>query len=234
MAKGQTIRESAHGYPPGVDSLIRSWNEDLVGNLLRLVWDAYDNVSSGFLSSLDWSEDYDDLERSISMELERAIRRGMGDYLPVDVQHGPFEHETRSAAKRNAQPPQYDIAFVWISDPRLMWPLEAKVIHSDSDTQSNLGDYIETVNTRYLTCYYAPFSNGGAMLGYLKSGSPDAVAGHIAKRLSCSLKPHAGFASRCHKTSDHTRQIPTGKDYPSQFRCHHLIMPLAGIGAKTP
>ena len=150
----------------------------------------------------------------------------MDGFMPVDVQHGRFEHESRSRAKRNAQPRQYDIAFYWIDDPRLMWPLEAKVLKSDSDTEENLKNYVDTITTRYLKCDYAPFSSGGAMVGYLKVGDSEAVAAHIAARLGCCLRQYATFPARCHKTSDHRRTIPAGKDYPSEFRCHHLIMPL--------
>lgn len=232
MAKGQTIRERISERPPAADSLIAMWNEDLVSNILRLVWEAYDQISRELLSKLNWSEDYDDLERSISMELERTIRRNMSGFMPVDVQHGPFEHESRSPVKRNAQPPQYDIAFFWINDPRLMWPLEAKVLKSDSNTEENLKDYIDTVNTRYLTCYYAPFSNGGAMVAYLKGGDVKTVIGHIAGRLGCCLTPHAEFPDRFHATSDHVRTVPTGKDYPAGFHCHHLMMSLNGTGIR--
>lgn len=226
MAKGQTIRERASGRPPGTEVLIAIWNEALVDNMLRLVWEAYDQLSGELLAGINWEEDYDDLERSISVELERVIRMKMNSFMPIVVQHGPYEHESRSATKRNAQPPQYDIAFCWISDPRFMWPLEAKVLKSDSDTESDLGDYISTISVRYLMCRYAPFSNAGAMIGYLKTGDAEVVVGHIAKRLGCRLAPNTKFPDRCHRTSDHKRHVPSGKDYPTEFRCHHLIMPL--------
>ncbi len=228
VAKGETIRERVCGCPPAAAALIAKWNEGLVENILRLVWDAYDQLCLELLGNVDWSEDYDDLERSISQDLERVIRRNIDGFMPVSVQHGPFEHESRSRVKRNAQPPQYDIAFFWISEPRLMWPLEAKVVKSDGDTEENLKDYIDTVNTRYLTCYYAPFSSGGAMIAYLKSGDAEDLADHIAARLGCTLRKHTAFAKRCHKISGHRRTVPPGKDYPLDFCCHHLIMPLSG------
>jgi hypothetical protein len=213
------------GPPPGADDLIALWNDDLIDTLLGIVWAGYNDLYTDFLSRIPWSEDYDDVERTISQEFERRIRRQMDGFEPVDVQHGPFERESRAGGA--AQPPQYDFAFVWNSDPRLMWPLEAKVLASDADTTTNLGDYVKTVQTRYLTCYYAPFSNGGAMLGYLRAGDPEQVVAHIGRRLGCSLVAHAHFPGRCHKLSGHVRAVPAGCDYPVSFRCHHLILPLA-------
>lgn len=226
MAKGQTIRQSVSGCPPGAEALVARWNESLVDNMLQLVWEAYDQLSDEFLRAINWAEEYDQLETSISMELERTISIRMNGYMPVRVQHAPYEFETRSETKRNAQSPQYDIAFFMCSDPRLMWPLEAKMLKSDCNTKGNIGDYIDTFNNRYLTCKYAPFSNSGAMIGYLKTGQAEVVIKHIAQRLGCSLARNSKFPGKCHRTSDHNRNVPPGKSYPSEFRCHHLVMPL--------
>jgi hypothetical protein len=47
-----------------------------------------------------------------------------------------------------------------------MWPIEAKVIKSDKQTDPGLIDYVETINKRFLVCKYAPFSPSAAMLAY--------------------------------------------------------------------
>jgi hypothetical protein len=224
LRRRPTYREELHGKPPGVDALVNQWSDELIQQLLGLVWDAYDDVHRDVWSRVDWTRDYGDLERSLSEDLARAINGRMDDFLPVHVMHGPSERESRAAPP--AQPPEYDIAFQWSDNPLLMWPLEAKVLKSDRDTEDNLKDYTETVRDRYLTGYYAPFSNGGAMLGYLKAGDPEIVAGHIATRLGVALVTHTAFPNRCHKTSDHRRTIPVGKDYPLMFRLHHLVLRL--------
>jgi hypothetical protein len=225
MARGQTIRDRFHGRPPvGAKELARRWNDDLTNKLLTLVWEAYDQLHTDLLSRIPWNEDYDDLERSISRELEQAIQDRMDGFLPVKVQHGPPEHESKSPPP--ARPPEYDIAFVWIGDARIMWPVEAKVLKTDDATQANIGDYVTTVKQRFLTCYYAPFSNGGAMVGYLKQGEPATVLDNIAIKLGVTLSDYSAFSGRHHKISDHSRKIPLGKDYPKDFRCHHLILPL--------
>lgn len=224
MLRRQSPHEARLGPPPGSDALVAIWNLSLINNLLELVWQAYDDLHSGAWSQIDWTQDYDDQERSLSEDLERAIRGASDGFLPVVVQHGPFERESRQPAP--AQPPAYDIAFVWNADPRIMWPLEAKVLDSDRNINANFRNYVETVQDRYLTCYYAPFSNSGAMLGYLKSGDPEQVTEHIATRLGTTLDAYGAFPLRCHKTSEQTRAVPAGKDYPADFRLHHLIMPL--------
>ena len=221
-----TIRERLHGLPPNSAALIKIWNSALVDTLLKLVWDAYDDLHEEVLSKLDWTEDFADLERSITQDFARLINRKKDGFLPVDVQHGSFEEESRSTIKANAQPRQNDIAFVLTADPRIMWPLEAKVLKTDKDTNENLRDYIDTLNSRLLTGVYAPFSTGAAMLGYLMSGDAETVISHIGVRLGSDMKAYQIFPNRCHKTSDHTRNIPAGKDYPISFCCHHLILPL--------
>lgn len=192
--------------------------------MLGAVWRAYDELHASNWANIPWQEDFDDLERLLSEELVQAIRRNMDGFMPVYAEHGPYERETRSASP--AQPRQYDIAFKANEKPWMMWPLEAKVLKSDADTNANLGDYVETLKERYLNCVYAPFSNSGAMLAYMKAPDPETAATHIATRLACSLAQNAEFADRCHKTSHHKRKVPAGKSYPDQFKCHHLLMPL--------
>ena len=194
--------------------------------MLRMVWDAYDDAS-GALAAVDWDEDLDDVERSVTEVLHRALQRRWREedgFPPFGVQHGPFERESRSPSP--AQPPVYDIAFILYADDRVMWPLEAKVLVNDRDTNYNLGDYVATINERYLTGYYAPFSNGGAMLAYLREGDPGRVTTHIGRRLSTSLSPSLDFPERSHSLSEHDRVLEYGSPSVRAFTCHHLVLQL--------
>jgi hypothetical protein len=94
-------------------------------------------------SKVDWTQSYDDLERELSEALAEAINRRMDGFLPVYVMHGPSERESRAGGK--AQPREYDIAFRWRDNPLLMWPLEAKVLKHDRNTEDNLKDYTDPV-----------------------------------------------------------------------------------------
>ena len=58
-----------------------------------------------------------DLERSITQLLEPRIHAAMTGDEPFYVQHDSFEHETM--ARSPAQPPAYDLAFVWRTEERL-------------------------------------------------------------------------------------------------------------------
>lgn len=221
------IISDKRGKPPGVDALVRIWTDEMTHRLLHHVWEAYDRFYSDLLSDIDWTEDYEQLERNISWEFVLAINNTMDKFLPCTVQHSPPEFETRSS--RAAKPPEYDIAFVWKSDPRLMWPLEAKIVKTDNDIDDNLRDYIQTLRERFLMCKYAPFSNGGAMLCYFKAGDITTLLGNIERRLECALPQYSGFPDRPHRISEHVRTVPPEKagTYPAHFRCHHIIMLLS-------
>lgn len=188
--------------------------------LLGFVWKAYDNFCAEVFSRVDCSKEDEDLERDVTELFELEIRKVMTGYEPFNVQHGPHERETRANAP--AQPPQYDIAFRLVSNPRVMWPLEAKVLRSDG----SVAKYITEIEENFLTCRYSPFSSEAAMLAYLLSGDPERAFANIVEKGGWELTPHPGFLDRDHRTSDHEREVPEGKSYPIQFRCHHLILQL--------
>jgi hypothetical protein len=186
--------------------------------ILKYVWGGYDRLlhdRSAF--------DCNDLERSITEHLERSIADEMSSFEPYVVQHGPYERETMQ--RPPAQPPQYDIAFVFRADPRVMWPLEAKILPSPRA----LAAYIRDVRQEYLTCRYAPFSPSGAMVGYLLQGTESDTLIEIETRLGCPLASVPAFANRPCAVSNHARQVPIGKPYPANFDCHHLIMTFYGV-----
>lgn len=224
-----TIFDSLYGKSPSADDLIRLWNTELTNQLLDLAWKGYDRLHDSFFSHISWDVNYRDLERSITEAYVNAIETVLEEvtdgYFPCKVMHSPFERASQFSPK--AQPPAYDLAFVWNSDPRIMWPIEAKVLKSDKNTEDNLGDYVKTLNERYLTCKYAPFSNGGAMISYLKSGDAQVLFTSILTSSGFLLLDYPDFSSRHHKYSDHVRTPPNNKDYPRHFRCHHLVLVLS-------
>lgn len=221
MHRRRTLTELRYSRPLSLAKL-KKWSKDYSTNLLGHVWQAYD-LFRAEVSKVDASKAEDDLERDITMSLERRIRKVMTGDEPYIVQHNPYEEESRRPAP--AQPPQYDIAFVMNADERVMWPLEAKVLKSDS--VSAVTAYANDINNEFLTCRYAPFSSEGAMVGFLMSGDENVAFKSIEKKVPCKLKAHPDFPKRHHKTSDHRRKVPRGKPYPRNFRCHHLLMKIA-------
>jgi len=219
LNRGQTYPEKRWPRTPEF-GVLRNWKAAGSSVLLEFVWQAYDRFRAGVLAELDPAIEDEDLERSITQLLEPEIRQVMTGFEPFRVQHGPYERETRALPP--AQPPQYDIAFILQSNPRVMWPLEAKVLKSDGAVAA----YIAEIRENFLTCRYSPFSSEAAMLGYLLSGEPRKTFANIAQKSNWQFRQHPDFAERAHKTSDHTREVPIGKQYPVEFRCHHLILRL--------
>ena len=137
---------------------------------------------------------------------------------PFYVQHTPYERETKKPSP--AQPPEYDLAFVFRADERIMWPMEAKVL----ETPNAVADYVRDVRHEFLTCRYAPFSDSGAMLAYLLTGSPNDVFPTLARKLPCTMNPVIEHPSRPNRVSRHSRTVPPGKPYPKAFDCFHLVL----------
>ena len=56
---------------------------------------------------------------------------------------------------------------------------------------------------------------------------------NIETKVPCTLNDHPDFPIRDHKTSDHQRVVPSGKSYPVNFRCHHLLFKIIATGANA-
>lgn len=221
MVRRHTISEARFPNTPEFSLLAKAWAADANLHLLKLVWKGYDALREEVLSTIDCRLADRDLERCITQLLEPRIQRCINPETPFYLQHGPYEEET--ALPPPAQPPQYDLAFVAYENPRIMWPLEAKILR----TERAVAHYVRDVKEEFLTCRYSPFSDEAAMLGYLVDGHVDALFASIQASLGCELTPHPQFSDRYHRTSDHGRSVPLGKAYPHQFRCHHMIFLLS-------
>lgn len=200
-----------------------SWAKDNSREMLKVVWEGYDRMVSDMPGI-----DTEDLERSITQALVPKIRSAMSSYEPYDIEHGPYEHETK--APPPAQPPQYDFAFISKADGKFKWPLEAKVL----ETPGTLAEYQRDLENEFLTCRYAPFSSEGAMVGYLLTGTAAVTLLNIEKKLGCTLDDGAFAPGRPHRTSGHVRSVPNGKPYPPNFKCHHLILEYPQLKRTKP
>jgi hypothetical protein len=214
----QTIFDLRWPNTPEYTELARIWSEDTVNRMLTAVWCGYDTFCAEILDQINIAEADEERERAVTQALERCIRRHLSGNEPYTIQHGSYEYATRQPAP--AQPPQYDAAFVFYQNQRLMWPLEAKFLRSDGA----VADYIRDVQDEFLTGRYAPYANSGAMLGYLLSGSPATAFSNIEQALHCQLLSHPVFSTRQHRTSDHSRNLAQAEFMSGPFRCHHLIM----------
>lgn len=219
LGKRRTILEARFPDTPEFAALAQEWLLGAVDQMLGFVWRAYDRIVGDILSRISLDDADKDLERAITMTLEPRIRDEMSGDEVFYVQHERYEHETML----NRRAPQYDICFVLRSNERIMYPLEAKVLRTDG----SVSKYVKEIRDNFLTCRYAPFTGEGGMLGYLVVGDPERAFSNIAKKVPCKLTEHSNFPERDHRTSEHSRSVPRGKDYPRHFRCHHMILPLA-------
>lgn len=200
-------------------ALATRWAGNVENDLLEWVWAGFERLR-GSSPTFDGR----DLERSITQLLTAAIDDVVPGEAPYYVQHSPFERETMLPAP--AQPPAYDLAFVLRADPRVMWPAEAKILNSPRA----LADYLADIRDQFLTCRYAPFVASGTMLGYLLDGSEQETLTNIAARLGIEFEDVApDSVARSHRSSVHDRIVPTGKSYPTPFRCHHIIFGFHGL-----
>ena len=211
-----------HPVDPAFIALACSWMRSPATRFLGYVWNAYDDTKTNPLRV-----DSRDLERSITQAFEPRIRKVMSGYEPFFVQHGPYERETMEAPP--AQPPQYDLAFVFWACDAVMWPIEAKVL----ETPGRVARYVRDVKKEFLTCRYAPFSDSGAMLGYLLKGNPSDAFLAIEKSLDGKLKAVPEHLSRPSRRSNHNRAVPSGKPYPPNFECYHLMLQFPDFRRST-
>ncbi|MEI3649027.1 MAG: hypothetical protein V6D39_03405 [Dolichospermum lemmermannii FEM_B0920] len=216
LNRGKTIPEVRWKDTPDFVELAKKWKPDAITNLLKFVWEGYDLLVSEVLSQINCDEAKEQLERSITQSLVVKIHQVKTGDEPFSVLQEVYEIESYQMLR----PPQYDIAFILYENERIIWPLEAKVLKTDGE----VGDYIKEINENFITCRYAPFSSQGGMLGYLFSGDPNKAFTNIETKAPCTLNDHPDFPTRDHKTSDHQRVVPSGKLYPVNFRCHHLLL----------
>jgi hypothetical protein len=227
VKRGITILEKRWKDTDDFVKLAKQWKPDAIAILIKLVWKGYDLLTQKVLSQIDSDRNEEHLERSITQLLERKIRKGMTGDEPFDVQHEAYEIESSQSAQ--AQPPQYDIAFILLANERIIWPLEAKVLKSDGA----VAEYVKEINKNFITCRYAPFSSEGGMLGYLLAGVASKAYSNITAKVPCTLSHHPDFPTRNHKTSNHERIVPSGKSYPVDFCCHHLLLEIICSGNTT-
>lgn len=218
MSQSFNWTSSSTSTDPAFVSLACTWMNNPSHYLLGFVWSAYDAMCASKPPIDDR-----DLERSITSLLEPRINNELTGDEPFYIQHSPFERETMAA--QPAQPPAYDLAFVFRTDERIMWPMEAKVLA----TPKALADYIRDIRDQFLNCRYAPFSTSAAMLAYLLSGSSNEALIQIASQLGTTLKTVPEFPARAHRVSNHIRNVPVGKTYSKEFDCHHLIFEFIGL-----
>ena len=222
MTRRAAFREQAWPEDPDFKELALKWAETASEQILDWVWRAYDALRVGPMRRVDLTGPLDQLERDLTnlhfIEIQRLWARDTDGYSTLSPGHESPEFESRHSAP--AKPPAYDLGFVHSQNPRISWPIEAKVVKKPSALSAYLGD----VQNKFIEGIAAPFVGHGAMIGYLLSGTAHEVFAGLEARLSQSLNHHSVFATRDHWTSFHVRgKSQFGRDLPDLL-LHHLIM----------
>jgi hypothetical protein len=220
MSRRPTIAELRWPETPEFVEAAEILAENVVTTMTNALWDAYDSLRNEVLALLGAYEVGDEMERQVTLLLHPWISAALTGFEPFTCQHAQREFETRMPAP--AQAPEYDLAFVLRANPRISWPAEAKVVATDG----TIAAYVADITDQYMTCRYAPFSSGGAMLAYLIAGTPETFFDNVGGALACSMETPPWSGSRSHRFSIHQRDVPEGKPYPRKFECHHLVMPI--------
>lgn len=219
MKRRPTVGEKIGAGAAELRKVARLWIPDASEILLGFLWGAL----PGFLEVIGEVEitgDEEELERWLTQHLEPEIRDVMDPYSPFRIQHAPREFETRLGGR--AQAPEYDLGFVLREEPRVIWPIEAKVIPRATQT----AEYVKEILENFLTCRRAPFSSEAAMIAYLLKGKPEVFFGRVSERVPCAMERHPAFNSEPHRRSDHVREIPPGSSYQPQLHLNHLVFVL--------
>jgi hypothetical protein len=231
MSRRETVGEQRWPNNPAFNRIATAWCEAVARDILDLVWCAFDDMKKDVLSHVDLTRPTDELERSLtSYHTNKILLRwkakadGFESFIPK-AEEPEFESRKKAPARSKAA----DMAFVHKENFRFAWAIEAKVLKSPRRVDA----YLTDITKKMLLCHVAPFMSQGAVIGYLLAGSPDEVFHEIAHRLKKRLTVHPAFGARPHRCSRHRRTVPVGKDYPSDYLCHHLVMTCANDGASN-
>ena len=197
-------RRQAEDWAAGVSIQVLDWT-----------WRAFDALRKGNFASVDLTQPLEQLERDLARHHFREINMLWAMETSGECAFTPHheypELETRSPAP--AKPPAYDLAFVWNANPRIAWPIEAKVV----PTSGTLADYLGDTK-KFTDGIAAPFVGEGAQIAYLLAEKTDDFFHNLAARLTTQLQSVLQFSTRAHRASLHARI-----NYPDLL-LHHMAM----------
>ena len=200
----EASRQQAEEWAAGVRIQVLDWT-----------WRGFDAMKVNLLSRVDLSQPLEQLERDLTSHHFRQIQRlwklETDGYAAFAPQPEWPEMATRSSAP--AKPPAYDIAFVWNDNPRVAWPIEAKVVPTSGTLAPYLGD-----TKKFTDGIAAPFVGEGAQLAYLLAGTTDEFFKNLNNQLAIPLRCLQQFSARPHHVSSHAR---TGCP---NLELHHMAM----------
>ena len=222
MTRRAAFREQAWPGDAAFKKLALEWAEAVSQRILGWVWRGFDALLAGPMARVDLTQPLEQLERDLTnlhfLEIQFLWRTETDGFSSLTPGHEIPEFESRHSAR--AKPPAYDLGFVYSENPRVIWPIEAKVVRKSSA----LNAYLTDVRDKFIAGVAAPFVGQAGMIGYLLTGTAREVFTGLETELSQTLDHPSAFDSRDHGTSFHTRgRSPFGRDLPDLL-LHHLVM----------
>lgn len=197
----------------------QGWPEHFIDQCLERVWLAWENLYSASGSRLI-KEEWNDIvqkERGLAaLHVNEILELQSSEDLFVCK---PEVDEFESLHSPKAMPPRYDIAFTLRKgNPRILFPLEAKIIEKSTSITAICKDFTD----KYLTGKGAPLSNVAVLIGYLLSGNSKEAFSNIEKEISTTLTPSSSFPNKSHRESTSDRE-PSEQFSDRKFLCHWMI-----------
>ena len=216
MTRRPTLSEISFPLDSDSQAQAQKWAQAASTQILDWTWRGFDKLHNGVLSKIDMNQSLEQLERDLARlhftEINILWAQETGGFSSLTPHHEYPELETRSRAP--AKPPAYDIAFVWNDNPRIAWPIEAKVL----PTPGTLADYLGDTQ-KFCGGTAAPFTGEGAQIAYLRSGTPREFFDNLrSSPLTSSLQHFQDFPKGSHGVSSHVRNSAP------DLRLHHLAM----------
>ena len=127
MNRRPTPLQANYPVPEDFVVMARRWRTDAIEIMLGYVWQGFDTLLEE--ENFDLGKAEESLERDISFLVCLKIKDAMDGKPPYCLVYSPPENEMRASAQ--AAPPTPDLGFVWIHNPRAIFPLEAKILKTD-------------------------------------------------------------------------------------------------------
>lgn len=204
-------------WPMDAESLelAREWAQCVTEQVLDWTWRAFESLHDQHLARMDFQQPLEQIERDLTAKHFSYINvlwaKETGGFSAL-VPHHEFP-ELASRPLGAGKPPAYDFAFVWQENPRIAWPMEAKVVK----TPGTLREYLADVD-KFCSGKAAPFVDQGGLIAYLLSGSADDFFGRLESKLNVPLTKNRIRERRAYRYSFHERQVAP------RICLHHLVL----------
>src|ERR1700722_8727452 len=145
-------------------AMAEEWVGAMTEQALDFTWRGFDALYAERLKGLDLTQPLEQLERSLTsnhfLEIMAIWAKETGGHSSFFPHHEAPEMQATKTA--SAKPPSPDIAFVWQTNRRFIWPIEAKVI----ETPGTLAPYLGDVD-KFQNGIVAPLTSAGGLIAYL-------------------------------------------------------------------